>query len=275
MGENTDTDKGFSLIELIIAIAILIILTGLLAPQFMKYIEKSRKAVCMNNVDVVISEYQVAVIEDRDIKPEKVLDDMVKNRGLECPSKGEYSIIHTGDEIFVVNCSVHGNSEGVSSDPKITIGDGVYNTILKFAEEYTVDEIIKMFKDAGLPTNSIRNDTIREYLLKEVYGGQWPKVDKSLFTGANYGGDLYIQPYINVKNTSGGNISDTNKDSVFAYIGPSKDDISGQKWQAYFIYDPDSKQWYRDAKGNACLIMNKNWSTVKSETIDNGWIPVN
>jgi len=183
MGKNTDTDKGFSLIELIIAIAILIILTGLLAPQFMKYIEKSRKAVCMNNVDVVISEYQVAVIEDRDIKPEKVLDDMVKNRGLECPSKGEYSIIHTGDELFVVNCSVHGNSEGVSSDPKITIGDGVYNTILKFAEEYTVDEIIKMFKDAGLPTNSIRNDTIREYLLKEVYGGQWPKVDKSLFTG--------------------------------------------------------------------------------------------
>ena len=77
MGKNTDTDKGFSLIELIIAIAILIILTGLLAPQFMKYIEKSRKAVCMNNVDVVISEYQVAVIEDRDIKPEKVLDDMV------------------------------------------------------------------------------------------------------------------------------------------------------------------------------------------------------
>ena len=59
MGKNTDTDKGFSLIELIIAIAILIILTGLLAPQFMKYIEKSRKAVCMNNVDVVISEYQV------------------------------------------------------------------------------------------------------------------------------------------------------------------------------------------------------------------------
>ena len=37
-------NKGFSLIELIIAIAILIILTGLLAPQFMKYIEKSKAA---------------------------------------------------------------------------------------------------------------------------------------------------------------------------------------------------------------------------------------
>ena len=35
-------NKGFSLIELIIAIAILIILTGLLAPQFMKYIESDR-----------------------------------------------------------------------------------------------------------------------------------------------------------------------------------------------------------------------------------------
>ena len=46
-------NKGFSLIELIIAIAILIILTGLLAPQFMKYIEKSREAKDMQTLDSV------------------------------------------------------------------------------------------------------------------------------------------------------------------------------------------------------------------------------
>ena len=51
-------NKGFSLIELIIAIAILIILTGLLAPQFMKYIEKSREAKDMQTLDSVYTAIQ-------------------------------------------------------------------------------------------------------------------------------------------------------------------------------------------------------------------------
>ncbi len=56
-------DKGFSLIELIIAIAILVILTGLLAPQFMKYIEKSRQASMMQKLDSIYEALQVAYIE--------------------------------------------------------------------------------------------------------------------------------------------------------------------------------------------------------------------
>ncbi len=65
----------------------------------------------MNNVDVVISEYQVAVIEDRDIKPKKCWMTWSKQRaGMSFERR--IPIIHTGDEIFVVNCSVHGNSEG-------------------------------------------------------------------------------------------------------------------------------------------------------------------
>ncbi len=57
-------NKGFSLIELIIAIAILIILTGLLAPQFMKYIEKSRMAKDMQTLDTVYSAVQAAVSDE-------------------------------------------------------------------------------------------------------------------------------------------------------------------------------------------------------------------
>lgn len=57
-------NKGFSLIELIIAIAILIILTGMLAPQFMKYIEKSREAKDVQAMDTVYSSLQAALANE-------------------------------------------------------------------------------------------------------------------------------------------------------------------------------------------------------------------
>jgi prepilin-type N-terminal cleavage/methylation domain-containing protein len=58
------SNKGFSLIELIIAIAILVILTGLLAPQFMRYIEKSREAKDVQTLDTVYEAVQVALVDE-------------------------------------------------------------------------------------------------------------------------------------------------------------------------------------------------------------------
>ena len=48
-------NKGFSLVELIIVVAIMAILVGLLAPQYIKYVEKSRKSADASNLSEMVN----------------------------------------------------------------------------------------------------------------------------------------------------------------------------------------------------------------------------
>ena len=59
--QKTMGNKGFSLVELIVVIAIMAVLVGVLAPQFIKYVERSRESTDAQNIDQIISTVEVYV----------------------------------------------------------------------------------------------------------------------------------------------------------------------------------------------------------------------
>ncbi len=56
-------NKGFSLVELIIVIAIMAILVGVLAPQFIKYIESSRQSTDIDTVAAYKTAIEAQIID--------------------------------------------------------------------------------------------------------------------------------------------------------------------------------------------------------------------
>ena len=61
-------NSGFSLVELIIVIAIMAILIGVLAPQYIKYVEKSRQSADSDTADALL-EASHAMLADLDYFP--------------------------------------------------------------------------------------------------------------------------------------------------------------------------------------------------------------
>lgn len=62
-------NKGFSLVELIIVVAIMAVLIGVLAPQYLKYVEKSRVSSDKTAIANVIGAMNTA-LADEDVYPD-------------------------------------------------------------------------------------------------------------------------------------------------------------------------------------------------------------
>lgn len=61
--QKTTTNKGFSLVELIVVIAIMAVLVAVLAPAMLRYVENSRKSNDAQTVAGVVSTVEAAIID--------------------------------------------------------------------------------------------------------------------------------------------------------------------------------------------------------------------
>ncbi len=80
-------NKGFSLVELIVVIAIMAVLVGVLAPTLIKNVEKSRESTDLQNVEEIKTAIETFVAE----YSEK-FDDEAANPTVAVPSSGDITV---------------------------------------------------------------------------------------------------------------------------------------------------------------------------------------
>ena len=116
-------NKGFSLVELIVVIAIMAVLIGVLAPQFMKYVEKSRESTDIQNLDTCVSAVRT-YYADKDTVPDKVKISATKSNKLTGNDKDNAALEDGG----CANSIVKGDwgTDGISAEIDMKSGAVTY-----------------------------------------------------------------------------------------------------------------------------------------------------
>ncbi|HCX03242.1 MAG: prepilin-type N-terminal cleavage/methylation domain-containing protein [Tissierellales bacterium] len=109
ISKNRKLNKGFTLIELVVIIAIISILSAIAVPRFIHYTAFAKETVCKTNCGQAERMYEAFLIEE-DIENTDIIFDqfMLENYSDICPKDG---VIYYLDG--KINCKIH---EGISEN---------------------------------------------------------------------------------------------------------------------------------------------------------------
>lgn len=104
--KNVKNNKGFSLVELIIVIAIMAVLIGILAPQYLKFVEKSRLSADNEYIDSV----------------RKVCETILSDPSYDVPAP-------PADGSYTITFSDNATPASAASNVTVTLEDGTTTTL--------------------------------------------------------------------------------------------------------------------------------------------------
>jgi prepilin-type N-terminal cleavage/methylation domain-containing protein len=227
---------GFTLVELVIVIAVLGILAGLAIPYFMEAREEAAKKECLANRTQIMRMFHAQQASNYNGTLVGFLAEVVKepndnkyfNFVPKCADNGTYSV---SNEIVVCSIAEHNEANG-SGDASVI--DNITNDFQEFLDKYGAMTDQQLKDLVWWPTYASgvlvkTNDGFREAYYKEK--GKWP-------SGVDLNGNtIYFKFHL------------TADGSFLTYANGNGDFKNSGDWGTNYIYDSAAKKWYYSPQG--------------------------
>ena len=156
-------NKGFSLVELIIVIAIMAVLVGVLAPTYLQYVEKSKKSNDVSTVDSVINACEIAAID-----PEVMSDGTT-----------ELKITFYADGTTPMNIAPTGETAGITTTWKKAVETAVGADVKLKSKNWGKNVIIIATRNPATGSVEFSYDTANSSTVFSAYATALTKVKNS------------------------------------------------------------------------------------------------